>query len=64
VDDNVEALVRRRKDKIAHEQVECRFADLIWVLTAFISLSQPLLAEHIRNIQDMKLVGDVSLAYH
>jgi hypothetical protein len=64
MDDDVEALVRRGKDEIAREQIEGRFADLIWVLAAFISLSQPVLAERVGNVQDMKLMGDVSLAYH
>src|SRR5260370_35443811 len=64
VDDDVQTLVRRREDEIAHEQVECRFTDLIWVLTLLISLSQPLLTERVRNIQDRNLVGDAGLTYH
>jgi hypothetical protein len=64
MDEDVEAFVRGRRDEMAREQIECRLADLIWVLAALVALSQPLLAERVGNIQDMKLVGDVSFEYH
>jgi hypothetical protein len=63
MDDDVEALVRRRRHEIVREQIECRFADLIRVLTSHISLSKPRLTERVRDIQDMKLVGDACLTY-
>jgi hypothetical protein len=64
MDDDVEALVRGRKDEITREQVESGFANLIWVLATFVARSQPLFAESVGSIQDMKLMGDVGLIYH
>ena len=70
MDDDVQSLIGEWGDEmaafshgLAHEQIICCFADLIRMRTALISLSQPLLADRVRNIQDMKLVGDVSLSY-
>jgi len=63
MNDDVEALVRRRRDEMVREQIECRFADLIRVLASLISLSQPLLTKPVRNHQDMQLVRDTRLTY-
>ena len=41
----------------------CLFVNLVRVLTVCISLSKPLLADHVRKIEYMKFVGDVGLGY-
>jgi hypothetical protein len=41
--------------------VNSRFADLVGVLALRISLPQPLLADRVRNIEQMKLVGHAGL---
>jgi hypothetical protein len=63
MDDDVESFVGRWRDEIARKQIVCRFADLIRMLAAFVSLSQSLLADRVWQIEDMQFVGDLSLGY-
>jgi hypothetical protein len=57
VNDNVEALAGSRRDEIAREQIVFRFAYLPRMLASRILLPKPLLADHVRNIEEMKLMG-------
>ena len=60
---DIEALARSRRNEIAREQIVILFADLVWVLAVRVSSPKPLLADRVRNIQDMELVCDVGLGY-
>jgi len=60
VNDDVEALVGSRRDEIAREQIVLRFAYLERVLATRIPFAKPLLADGVRNIKQMKLVGHIS----
>src|SRR5450631_62417 len=51
-----------RRDEIAREQVVVGFGCLERVLASRISLPKPLLADGVRNIKQMKLVGHISLS--
>src|SRR5215470_16529363 len=53
VDNDVEALIRGRHNKIVHQQAVCRFVDLILMFTGLVALSQPRVADRVRNILNM-----------
>lgn len=60
MNDDVEALAGSRRDEIAREQIVVRFAYLERVLATHIPFPKPLLADRVRNIKQMKLVGHIS----
>jgi hypothetical protein len=60
VNDDVESLAGFRRDEIAREQIVVRFAYLKRVLATRIPFPKPLLADRVRNIEQMKLVGHTS----
>ena len=62
MDNYIEALIRTWRDKIAHEQIICRFVKPILMFIGLVTLSQPALADRVRNIQNMKLVSNISLS--
>src|SRR5262249_41361443 len=61
--DDIEPLVGSRRDEIAGEQFICLFAHVVWMLAVRVPLPKPLFTDGIRNVQHVKLVGDVSLGY-
>ena len=63
VGDNIEAFVGSGRNEIACEYFECLFTYFVRMFAVRVSLPKPMLTDCVRNIQDMKLVGDVSLSY-
>ena len=61
--DDIEALAGSRRNEIAREQIVILFADLVWVLAVRVASPQPLLADRVRDIQDMELVCDAGVRY-
>src|SRR5262245_47403380 len=54
---DIEALGRARRDEVPYEQIVVRFTCLERVLATRISLLKSPLADRIRNIEKMKLMG-------
>ena len=61
MDNKAETLVGSRRDKIACELGILGVADLKWVLPTRISVSKPLHADRVGNIEPMKLVGRIGV---
>lgn len=62
MDDDVKALVRPRRGEIARKQIVFRFAYLERVFATRITFPKPLLADRVRNIEEMKFVGHIGLS--
>ena len=60
--DHVEALAGLRRDEMAREQIVLRFVYHERVLAACVSFAKPSLADRVRNIKEMKLVGRIGLS--
>src|SRR5262245_8807453 len=63
MDDDVKSLIRRRESEVARELIERRLVDYVLMSAGLISAPQPLLADVVWHIQDVKLMCDVGLDY-